>query len=111
MGTVRPHQIVEDRNSGFDAIKLTEYPYEGIIISYGQVNFIPDEENDTLRIKFDYDILEGNVPDWNKPKFEQYIGELLQELIHQGIQENSLTYTGGIDDENRTGDPIEPDKQ
>lgn len=111
MGTVRPHKVVEDRNSGLDAIKLTEYPYEGIIITYGQVNFEPDEQNDTLKIKFEYDILEGNVPDWNKPKFEQYIGDLLQELIHQGIEENSLTYTGGIEDENRTGDIIESDSE
>ena len=43
--------------------------------------------------------------------FETYIGDILQELIHEGIEKNSLTYTGGIDNENRTGDPIEPDSQ
>jgi hypothetical protein len=39
------------------------------------------------------------------------LGDFLKDLIIFGIQENNLTYTGGIDDENRTGDPIEPDTQ
>jgi hypothetical protein len=42
--------------------------------------------------------------------FEKHIGDVLQDLIHKGIEENNITYTGGVD-ENRTGDPIEPDSQ
>ena len=35
--------------------------------------------------------------------FEAYIGDILQELLHQGVEENNLTYTGGTEiDENRT---------
>jgi hypothetical protein len=102
---------VQSRINGLDAIKLTDGAYEGIIYQYGKVGFEEDEVNDKLRIHFDYEILEYNnkvITDM-KP-FEKYIGDILQDLIHEGIANNNLTYTGGID-ENRTGDPIEPDSQ
>jgi len=103
--------VVENRNTGFDAIKLLEEPFAGIIYSYGRVSFDVDEENDKLTINFDYEILDKASKDFGSMEpFEAYIGDVLQELIHQGIEENSLTYTGGVD-ENRTGDPIEPDSQ
>jgi uncharacterized protein YutD len=104
--------VVENRKNGMDAIKLLEEPFSGIIYSYGRVEFEEDVANDRLNLKFEYEIHDRNSKEFsdNKP-FENYIGDILQELIHQGIAENSLTYTGGIDDENRTGDSIEPDSQ
>lgn len=103
--------VVENRNTGLDAIKLLDEPFSGIIIEYGKVELEADEENSQLRIKFEYDILDKGGKQFTDMKpFEKYLGDLLQELIHQGIEENSLTYTGGVD-ENRTGDPIEPDSQ
>jgi len=102
---------VENRKNGMDAIKLLEEPFSGIIYSYGRVSFEEDEANDKLRLSFEYEIHDKNGKEFTDSKpFEKYIGDLLQELIHQGIAENSLTYTGGVD-ENRTGDPIEPDSQ
>ena len=102
---------VQSKRDGIDAIKLLDEPFSGIIFVYGKVEFEPDEANDVLRLKFEYDILDKNNKEFTDMKpFEKYIGDLLQELIHIGIEENSLTYTGGVD-ENRTGDPIEPDSQ
>jgi hypothetical protein len=40
--------------------------------------------------------------------FEAYIGKILEQLIHIGVEENSITYTGGID-ENRTEDSNQSD--
>lgn len=106
------YATVQHRKEGIDAIKLLEEPFSGIIYSYGKVEFEEDEANDRLKIKFEYEILDNADKSFgNMAPFEQYIGDILQELIHQGIEENSITYTGGIDDENRTGDPIEPDSQ
>lgn len=102
---------VENRKNGMDAIKLLEEPFSGIIYSYGRVSFEEDEANDRLKMSFEYEIHDKNGKEFTDFKpFEKYIGDLLQEMIHQGIAENSLTYTGGVD-ENRTGDPIEPDSQ
>lgn len=104
--------VVQNRKDGMDAIKLLEDPFSGIIYSYGRVEFEEDEANDRLVLKYEYEIHDKNGKEFSDMKpFEKYIGDLLQELIHQGIAENSLTYTGGIDDENRTGDSIEPDSQ
>lgn len=104
-----PIQVIEHKQNGYQAIKLLADPFNGMIYSYGKVSFDPDEENDKLNIHFEYEILEYNGRVLTDPKpFEQYIGDILQELIHLGIQENSLTYTGGVD-ENRTEDSNESD--
>lgn len=91
-------------------IKLLENPYDGIIFSYGKVDFHEDYENDKLRINFEYDVLENPV-EYVKEDFELYIGDLLQELIYSGLQQNNLVYTGGIDGENREDNIIESDSQ
>lgn len=112
------YTTVQSKTTGLDAIKLLEDPYSGIIFTYGKVSFDVDEPNDHLKIKFDYDILFDPAESPNnsrkgfvKEEFEQYIGDLLQELLHQEIEKNNVTYTGGIDDENRTGDIIESDSK
>lgn len=105
---------VESKTIGLEAIKLLEDPYSGIIFTYGKVSFEEDDANDHLKIKFDYDILHDPAAAPNnerkgfvKKNFEQYIGDLLQELLHEELAKNNVTYTGGVDDENRTGDIIE----
>jgi hypothetical protein len=104
--------VVENKHTGYDAIKLLDDPFSGIIISYGKVEFEEDDPNDTLRLKFEYEIHDKGGKDFTNLKpFEKYLGDLLQHLIHEGLKENNLTYTGGIDNENRTGDLIEPDSQ
>lgn len=104
--------IVENRKNGMDAIKLLDEPFSGIIYSYGRVSFEEDEANDQLRLSFEYEIHDKNSKEFSDMKpFEKHIGDILQDLIHTGVEENSLTYTGGVDNENRTGDLIEPDSQ
>lgn len=102
---------VQNKSNGMDAIKLLDDPFSGIIFSYGRVEFEEDEANDRLVLKFEYEILEkaGKSFSDNKP-FEKYIGGLLEELIHQGIAENNITYTGGID-ENRDSDSVQLDSE
>ena len=104
------YTTVQNKRTNLEAIKLLESPYKGIIYTYGKVELL--DEGDKLRIKFEYDLIEDPYnSDLNVEDFEVYIGDVLQELIHLGIQKNNITYTGGIDDENRTGDPIEPDSK
>jgi len=100
---------VQSKYTGLDAIKLTEHPFDGIIYAYGKIEFEEDEENDTLHLKFDYEILEDSGKKFtDKKPFEKYIGDILQELLHEGIAQNNLIYTGGVD-ENRTKDSNESD--
>lgn len=101
--------VVESKQNGLQAIKLTEGAFEGIIYTYGKVTFDEDEANDKIHLRFEYDIIEYNDKGLtDKAPFEQYIGDILQELIHEGIERNNLTYTGGVD-ENRTKDSEQSD--
>jgi hypothetical protein len=101
--------VVESKQDGLQAIKLTEGAFEGIIYTYGKVTFDEDEANDKIHLRFEYDILDQNDKGLtDKAPFEQYIGDILQELIHEGIERNNLTYTGGVD-ENRTKDSEQSD--
>jgi hypothetical protein len=109
MSDTRPYVVVENKLTGHDAIKLTEYPWEGIIYTYGKIEFEEDETNSTLHLKFDYEILDNNNKGFaDKTPFEQYIGKILEDLIKEGVENNSLTYTGGVD-ENRTKDSEQSD--
>lgn len=99
-----PIQILERKHDGLSAVKLTEEPFEGIIFSYGKVSLDTNEETQTLKINFDYEVHDmNNKVITDKKPFEEYIGKILEELIHLGVQDNSITYTGGVD-ENRTED-------
>ena len=100
-----PIKLLENRGSGLQAIKLLEEPFSGIIYTYGKVELKEDKENDILRINFEYDILENSNPNLDLNQFEKYIGDILTELIHIGVRENNISYTGGVD-ENRTEDSV-----
>ena len=84
---MKPYKVVNDT-----WIELTEGPYEGIIYKYGRVELI--EEDDQLRIKFEYQLPDGRTLD---DEFVQYIGPILTEMIEEGVIKNNITYTGGTD--------------
>ena len=85
---MKPYKVVNDT-----WIELTEGPYEGIIYKYGRVELI--EEDDLLRVKFEYELPDGKRMD---DEFIQYIGPILTEMIEEGVIKNSITYTGGTDE-------------
>jgi hypothetical protein len=104
-----PVKVMESKKDGLQALQLTEGAFEGIIYTYGKVEFDEDESNDTITLKFEYEILDyADKGLTDKAPFEQYIGKILEEMIHQGIANNDLTYTGGVD-ENRTKDSEQSD--
>ena len=105
----KPYVVVQSKYSGLDALKLTEPPFDGIIYVYGKVSLDADEENGSVRLAFDYEVLDyNNKVLTDKKPFENYIGQILEDLIHEQVNDNSLIYTGGVD-ENRTEDSNESD--
>lgn len=100
------YELLNEFHDGFQKIKLTENPYRGIIYTYGKVEFV--ELSDSVQLKFEHFVLEN--ADKVDNDFNNYVGDILQELIVEGLKNNDLIYTGGVD-ENRTGDPFEPDSQ
>jgi hypothetical protein len=92
--------LVENQETGHQAIRLTEGPYSSIMYTYGKVEFEdPDSfEVTPPKIKFEYEIIDDMNIKYNKEAFENYIGDLLVELLRHGIENNDITYTGGIDE-------------
>jgi len=84
---MKPYKVVNDM-----WVELTEGPFEGIVYKYGRVNLL--EEDDQLRVQFEYERLDKQP---HTHEFTQYIGPILVDLIEDGVMKNSIVYTGGID--------------
>lgn len=82
------------------ALNLLESEYSDIIFSFGKVQFI--EEGDHVRVAFNYDVHESKGG-YDVKEFEHELGEFLIELIANGLMNNNLIYTGGIDAETGNG--------
>ena len=100
------YELLDEEWNGNQLIKLTEHPYSGIIYTYGAVQLL--EEDDLLRIKFQFDIHQNPNIDFDKDVFRNYIGDILVDLIEKNLVNNSIVYTGGVD-ENRTKDSEQSD--
>ena len=100
---------MENKHNDLQAIKLTEEPFSGIMYTYGKVTIGEDKEHATIH--FEYEVLEWADKELSdKEPFEKYIGDILTELLHEGVRDNNLTYTGGTDiDANRTKDSEQSD--
>jgi hypothetical protein len=97
------------------ALKFLEGKYEGMIFSYGEVKFVEHGDENSVSLKFDYDIhrkptnyADDDMIDMGE--VEYVLGGFLLELIQEQLGKNELIFTGGTD-ENRESDPIEPDSQ
>lgn len=93
------------------AIKLLEGKFEGLIFSYGKVEFIEHGDENAVTMKFDYEI--HRKPEGVEFEFEELeyvLGGFLEGLIQEQLEKNELIFTGGTD-ENRESNPIELDSQ
>ena len=108
----KPHKILEQDINGEKvyAVKLLEDPYDGIIFSYGRVEFSENDEKTEGRMHFDYNIHQDNDKDFAIADFEHYIGELLEDIIRFELARNNLVFTGGTD-EDRTNHTLKSDSQ
>lgn len=88
----KKYKVVND-----EVVQLLEGPFVGIAYKYGKVELVPDEQNDILRVKFEYDIMNDQEPS-DVQQFEIYIGHILYDLIMEQLQQNSIVYTGGVDE-------------
>ena len=90
---VRSHERIEA--DGYYKIRFTNPPYNNVTFSFDKVELV--EHGDGVKLKYTYYIHEGIITD--KQGFDEYLGDFLVELIDQGLLNNDLIYTGGVDDE------------
>ena len=93
----KPPFVVQKSTKGEnDRIKLTEGKYKGIIFSYGAVSF--EEDGDTLRLKFEYDVHDADGISYVQSELEEHLGQLLQLILVEQLMNNEVVYTGGVDE-------------
>lgn len=94
MPIYRKHEIDHNGRPVY-AIELQEPSLYGIMVVFNKVKL--QEEDDSVRLKFDYDIVNDTVKRYSKKELETVLGLILQELIIEGLENNTLVYSGGTD--------------
>ena len=105
---IKQYELLDEDNDGNQLIRLTSNQYSGIIYTYGRVRLL--EEDDQLRVQFEYDIQENPVGVLDVSVFRNHIGDILIDLLEENLLKNNLVYTGGTD-ENRTTNSEQFDSQ
>lgn len=81
-------------------INLIDHQFSDIKFILGKVQLV--EQNDHCTLKYNYDIIENNtdlsITDKLKQDFETVVGDLVVQMIDEGLLNNNLIYTGGKDD-------------
>ena len=89
------YSYIDNPRYSQSGIIIEDGEFKDVIYLYGKVKFI--EENEHLRLKFDYDVVRNpNNVDTYSDKFRNIIGEILSENIEKEV-------TG----KNRENDPKE----
>ena len=103
MTTVRYEVSPDTTLDGYYKVAIRDYECEfnNVVFNFGAVEF-PDENEPILR--FDYNIIEGDVKLNKQKDFENTIGDILVELIEQALKNKDLIYKGGTD-ESRDNNP------
>ena len=96
---IKQYELLDEDYNGNQLIQLTSNEYSGIIYTYGRVRLV--EEDDLLRVQFEFDIHENPVGFVDRDKFKNHIGDILIDLLEENLLKNNIVYTGGTD-ENRT---------
>jgi hypothetical protein len=80
------------------SIEYTNGKYTGIKIVLGAVKLEENQKQDNCTLKYNYDIIEGIVEDSDKKEFDNYIGDTLMQMLSDGVKNNDLIYSGGVDE-------------
>jgi hypothetical protein len=88
-------EIVGHLPNGSHKLKFTSNEFKGIIFTIGKVSF--EEKNDEMHMNFQYDVLEHSEP-FEKDLLDKAVGDLVMHLLEEGVKDNSLVYTGGVDE-------------
>ena len=104
-----PFKLVEPKNNeSVYAVELTDGQFKGMIYEYGKVELQEIPGQDSVKLAFEYVNHNLTLTDleFNRVEFERVAGEILHHLIEEGLKDNSIVYSGGVD-EDRENDSVE----
>ena len=95
------YKFVENKDKTWTGIGLTEEAgkYQGVVYEYGKVSVVENEEKTEASLQFDFNVLDSN----GLPKemfgedFYQVIGDVLQDIIREQLNEGQLQYVNTDD--------------
>ncbi len=90
------YEIIGHLTNGAHKLKFTSDEFQGIIFTIGKVSFEDKAESGTI-MHYQYDVLEHSEP-YEKDLLDKAVGDLVMHLLDEGVKDNSLVYTGGIDE-------------
>jgi len=84
------------------SIKINAGDYKGVEFHFGELNFADDENPDgTYTMGFSYDILsEEHMSLKGNKTFESYLGEILNDLLRNALEEAEKRYKDELGTEN-----------
>ena len=90
----KKYQYVQNKGAMGQGIGLTKEAgfYQGVVYRYGKVT--PIEEDDKLRLQFDWEILDSNGlgKEYFKDDFFNLIGDILYDIMEKQLEDGSLQY-------------------
>ena len=95
------YTYVENKDKSWTGIGLTEKAgmWQGVVYEYGKVSIIEDEKNDSASLQFEWNLLDSNGlgKECFDDDFFNLIGDILQDLIKDNIDEGSFNDTSDDD--------------
>jgi len=88
----------EPYNTNQYSIAISEGKFAGVKYVLGKTELIENKDNDNLTLKYHYDIIESKIEDSDIPEFETLIGDILMQMLSDGVKNNDLVYSGGVDE-------------
>tara|TARA_Y100001963_G_scaffold146162_1_gene220722 strand:- start:5188 stop:5442 length:255 start_codon:yes stop_codon:yes gene_type:complete len=76
---------------------IEEGPYQGCVVNYGRVELV--EEDDHLRVKFNYTMVENPNGIEADKEFFNYIGDILVEIMDEQVYNDPQSLIVSSNDE------------
>lgn len=87
------YEIVDSKNNDETAIRITEPPFENLVVRFGKIGI--KEDGDRAILAFDYDVLSGNVSTEDSEKLGDFLGDILVDILENHFDEGEVV--GGDD--------------
>ena len=83
---------------GHVVLKITdmESEFKGIEFYYDGLKFAEEENEDgSLNMSFNYEVVTGDIPDTRIAEFEHFVGDQLMSILEDQVARGDVVYKGG----------------
>ena len=83
---------------------IKECPYKDMILLFGEIKIEEDEEKDTGKLSFDFDIFHraGKDIESDDPDLQEFAGDILVSVFTQALDEGKAVINGSSEPDNTT---------